>query len=53
MSRKKNLAMAWIDYKKAFDMVPRSCIKGCLDLFGLTENIKTLLVNGPFQKFRT
>ena len=24
-SRKKNLAMAWIDYKKAYDMVPHSC----------------------------
>ena len=23
-SRKKNLAMAWIDYKKAYDMVPYS-----------------------------
>ena len=23
-SRKKNLAMAWIDYKKAYDMVPHS-----------------------------
>ena len=25
-SRKKNLAMAWIDYKKAYDMVPHSWI---------------------------
>ena len=24
--RKKNLAMAWIDYKKAYDMVPHSWI---------------------------
>ena len=34
-SRKKNLAMAWIDYKKAYDMVPHSWIKECLDLFGV------------------
>ena len=40
-SRKKNLAMAWIDYKKAYDMVPHSWIKECLDLFGVAENIKT------------
>ena len=40
-SRNKNLAMAWIDYKKACDMVPHSC----LDLFGIKENIKSLLVN--------
>ena len=42
---KTDLAMAWIDYKKAYDMVPRSCIIECLDLFGVAENIKTLLVN--------
>ena len=44
-SRNKNLAMAWIDYKKAFDMVPHSWIIECLDLFGVAENIKSLLVN--------
>ena len=41
--RKKNLAMAWIDYNKAYDMVPHSQIKKCLDLFDVAENIKTLL----------
>ena len=25
-SRKKNLAMVWIDYKKAYEMVPHSWI---------------------------
>ena len=44
-SRKKNLAVAWIDYKKAYDMVPHSWIKECLDLFEVAENIKTLFVN--------
>ena len=44
-SRKKNLAMAWIDRKKAYDMVTHSWIKECLDLFGVAENIKILLVN--------
>ena len=42
-SRKKNLAMAWINYKKAYDMVPHSWIKECLDLFGVVENIKRIL----------
>ena len=37
----KNLAMAWIDY----DMVSHLWIIECLDLFGLAENIKSLLVN--------
>ena len=44
-SRTKNLAMAWIDYKKAYDMVPHLWIIECLDLFGVAENIKSLLVN--------
>ena len=44
-SRNKNLAMAWIDYKKAYDMVPHSRIIEWLDLFGVVENIKSLLVN--------
>ena len=44
-SRNKNLAMAWIVYKKAYDMVPHSWIIECLDLFGVAENIKSLLVN--------
>ena len=37
--------MAWIDYKKAYDMVPHSWTKECLKLFEVAENIKTLLVN--------
>ena len=37
-SRNKYLAMAWIDYKNAYDMVPHSWIMECLDLFGVTEN---------------
>ena len=35
----------WIDYKKAYDMVPHSWITECLDLFGVEENINSLLVN--------
>ena len=47
-SRDKNLAMAWIDYKKAYDMVSHSWIIECLDLFGVAENIKSLLANSMF-----
>ena len=42
---RNNFAMAWIDYKKAYDMVPHSWIIECLDLFGVAENSKSLLVN--------
>ena len=41
--RKTNLAMAWIDYRKAYDFVPHSWILECLNMFGIAENIKTLL----------
>ena len=44
-SRNKNLAMAWIDYKEAYDMVPHSWVIDCLDFFGVAENIESLLVN--------
>ena len=44
-SRNKNLATAWIDYKKAYDMVPHLWIIECLDLFGVAENITSFLVN--------
>ena len=44
-SRNNNLAMAWIDCKKAYDMVPHLWIIECLDLLGVAENIKSLLVN--------
>ena len=40
-SRNKNLAMASIDSKKAYDMVPHSWIIESLDLFGVAENIKS------------
>ena len=43
-SRNKNLATAWIDYKKAY-MVPHLWIIECLDLFGVAENITSFLVN--------
>ena len=32
--RKKNLAMGWIDYRKAFDIVPHSWILECLNIIG-------------------
>ena len=37
--------MGWIDYKKAFDMVPQSWLLKCLDMFKIPENIKRVLYN--------
>ena len=41
--RKTNLAMAWIDYKKAYDFVPHSWILECLNLFGIADNVKSFI----------
>ena len=37
--------MAWIHYKKAYDMIPQLWVIEFSDLFGVAENIKGLLVN--------
>ena len=41
--RKRNLSMAWIDYKKAYDIVPHSCITDYLDTVRINEKIQRLL----------
>ena len=43
--RKKDVAMAWVDYKKAYDMVPHSWLEECLEIFGIADNMKKLLSN--------
>ena len=41
--RRTNLAMAWIDYRKAYDFVPHSWILECLDMLGIADNIRSFL----------
>ena len=43
--RKRNLSMAWIDYNKAYDMVPHSWIIDCLETVGINELIQRLLAS--------
>ena len=43
--RKVGLAMGWIDYKKAFDMIPHSWIIRCLEIFKVADNIKKFIKN--------
>ncbi len=38
-TRRKNLAMAWIDYKNAYDMVPQSWIINCLKMYKISHEI--------------
>ena len=42
-SRKKNLAMGWVDYRKAYDMLPHSWIIECLVNLGINEKVQNLL----------
>ena len=41
--RKANLHVAWIDYKKAFDSLPHSKIAKCLEIVGVSGNIRQFL----------
>ena len=35
--------MAWIDYRKAYDLVPHSWVNECMEMFGITENFRTIM----------
>ena len=37
--RRNHLAMAWIDYKKAYDMVPHSWIISCLKMYKISDEV--------------
>ena len=37
--------MAWIDYRKAYDMIPHTWIHECLDMFGIAGNVKQFIMN--------
>ena len=38
-TRRQNLAMAWIDYKKAYDMVPHSWIINSLKMYKISDEV--------------
>ena len=37
-----NLSVAWIDYKKDYDMVPRTWILQCLKIIKVTDNTRNV-----------
>ena len=41
--RHTNLSMAWIDYRKAYDLVPHSWVNEYMEMFGIAENLRTFL----------
>ena len=50
--RRTGLGMAWIDYKKAYDMVPHTWIEKCMDIFGIADNIQKV-VRKSMSSWRT
>ena len=42
-NRRKNLAMAWLDSKKAYDMVLQSCIINCLKMYKISHETINLI----------
>ena len=38
-----NLSIAWIDYRKAYDLVLHSWVNECMEIFGIGENLRTFL----------
>lgn len=42
--------MAWIDYKKSFDIVPPSWILECMRMFGTAQNMVGLIQNSMKQR---
>ena len=41
--RARNLSMAWVDYKKAYDSVPHTWITRCLDIYKISPEVKEFL----------
>ena len=38
-----SLAVAWIDYRKAYDMVPHNWIQKCMEMFGVAVNVRSFI----------
>ncbi|CAB3978867.1 Hypothetical predicted protein [Paramuricea clavata] len=50
--RHTNLSMAWIDYRKAYDMVPHSWIVECMSMFKIAANVRTF-VESSMENWKT
>ena len=47
--RHTNLSLAWIDFRKAYNFVPHTWINECMELFGITDNVRSFLQKGMEQ----
>ena len=43
IKRRTNIAMGWIDYRKAYDFLPNSCIFKCLDMLPIADDVRRFL----------
>ena len=48
-TRRKNLAMAWINYKKAYDMVPHSWIINSLKMYKISHEVINFILSIKFM----
>ena len=48
-----NLSMAWVDYRKAYDMVPHSWILKCLEIVRGAKNMITKIISNSMMKWKT
>ena len=42
--RRTNLSMAWIDYSKAYDLVPHSWVNECIEMSRIAEKFRMFLL---------
>ena len=47
--RKTSLSMIWLDYKKAYDMIPHSWIVKCLAIHNIANNVTAVIKNSMKQ----
>ena len=47
-----SLAVAWIDYRKTYDIVPHSSIEKCMEMFGVAVNVKSF-VTASMKQWKT
>ena len=50
--RNKNISIAWIDYKKAFDKIPHTCLIKSLEVHGFDDNTINFFKEG-INKWKT
>ena len=50
--RLTSMAVAWIDYRKTYDMVPHSWKQKCIEMFGVAVNVRSF-VNTSMKQWNT